>query len=205
MMNKKLATMTLSAAMLLSGTAFGLEFDPKFYVGAEAQYNRLKSADGQEFINKSNGKTLLQKNKLPSVGLLLGSRLNEYFGAELGYTALKQSKNAYQNGNFNVKMHNPYVDALGYIPVSNEVDLIGLVGLGRLSTKVQMKGVNGAAVALTSAQQQAAKTKTGLRLGVGAQYKFDTNVGVRAMVRHQKGNKLIKNVNSVGVGLFYQF
>lgn len=200
-MNKKLASIALSGAMLVSGASFGMDFDPKFYVGAEAQYNKLKG--DKNFSNA--GQSLLRKKNSPGADLFLGTRITENFGAEVGYSVLKRSHNNLTGGQVvNVKMNNPHVDAIGYIPVGNDVELIGSVGLGRLSTKVDNK-VNGVVTALTANDKSLTKTKTGIRLGLGAQYKFSENVGARFMVRHQKGNKIIKNVNSAGLGLFCQF
>jgi hypothetical protein len=200
-MKNKLATLALSGVMLVSGTAFGMDFDPKFYLGGEAQLNKLKN--GQNFQD-TNGKSMIRK-KSPSLGAFLGTRFNEYLGAELGYTALKTSKQTLVNNNtLTVKMRNPYLDVLGYIPVANDVDVIGSIGVGRLQTKTSMKAANNATLQLTSMQHSDAKAKAGVRLGVGAQYKFDTNFGGRVMLRHQKGNKAVKNVDSAGLSLFYQ-
>lgn len=204
-MNMKLATIALSGAMLVSGASFGMDFDPKFYVGAEGQYNKLK---GGKNLEDTKGKSLLRKKTSPGAGLFLGTRVTENFGAELGYSVLKQSHNVDYNNvkglNLDVKMRNPYVDAIGYLPVSNDIDLLGSVGVGRLSTKVTAK-LNGVAQTLTNEQKKLAKSKAGVRFGLGAQYNLTENLGARFMVRHQKGNKTIKNVNSAGLGLFYQF
>ncbi len=208
---KKLAIVGLLGTVLC-GNAMGAEFDPKFYVGAEAQYNKLKK--GQNFVDPANQKSMIRKNT-PGAGVFVGSRLTENLGAEVGYAQLGKSNKTFQkgttalsNGTMNVKMHNIYVDALGYLPVADEVDVIGAVGVGRLTTKTQLKAANGTSLPITTlanVQANDAKSKAGIRLGLGAQYKFDTNIGVRAMVRHQKGNKVVKNVNSANVGLFYQF
>ena len=209
-MRMKLAETIMSGIILMSGAAFGLDLDPSFYVGGELGINRLKNGDNSfkgnnQTFRDANGQYLLRKKSAPSVGLNVGSRITENLGLEVGYSFLRQSKNTYaNNSSFNVKMRNSYVDALGYIPVAENADIIASVGLGRLSTKVQMKSNNVAQV-LSSTQSNDAKTKTGIRLGLGAQYKFDSNLGARFMIRHQKGNKLIKSVNSAGVGLFYQF
>lgn len=191
------------AGIVLSGAAVGMEFDPKFYVGGEAQYNKLKN--DKVLVDKlNNNKSLLRKNT-PGAGLFLGTKLTENFGAELGYAALgKSSRNDRVDNKWTVKMHNTYVDALGYIPVADDVDIMGAVGAGRLSTKLQSRKPDNTLVELSEKDSKSAKTKTGLRLGLGAQYKFDSNFGAR-MIRHQKGNKIVKNVNSAGVGLFYQF
>lgn len=205
-MNMKLATIALSGAMLVSGTSFAMDFDPKFYVGAEGQYNKLKG--GKYFEDTRTGKSLLRKKTSPGAGLFLGARVTENFGAELGYSFLKRSHNVDVGGvkgdNTDVKMRNSYLDAIGYLPVSNEVELLGSVGVGRLSTKVTEKS-NNVVQPLTNEDKKLTKSKTGVRFGLGAQYNLTENVGARFMVRHQKGNKTIKHVNSAGLGLFYQF
>lgn len=203
-MNMKLASIALSGALLVSGASFGLDFDPSFYVGGEAQYNKLK-AGNDKALQGTDGKSLIRKKSSPGAGLFLGTRVTENFGAELGYSVLKKSHNTPVAGRtLDVKMNNPYIDAMGYLPVANDVELIGSVGVGRLSTKVENK-VNGVVQPLSTTNKNLAKSKAGVRLGLGAQYKFSENVGARFMVRHQKGNKIIKNVNSAGLGLFYQF
>ncbi len=203
-MKMKLTAMYMLVAMLSSAAAFGLDIDPKFYVGAEAQYNKLKVSNNSAFLQ--NGKSMITKDKLPGGSLQLGARLTENFGAELGYALFKNSVSnlATANSNIKTKLNNPYIDALGYLPVLNNVNLIGSLGLGRLSTKMEIKN-NGVVTSLTQAQKDAAKAKIGARLGLGAEYLFDANLGARAMVRYQKGNKAVKNVQSMSVGLFYQF
>jgi len=203
-MKMKLTAMCMSVAMLASSTAFGLDIDPKFYVGAEAQYNKLKASNNSAFLQ--NGKSMITKDKLPGGSLQLGARLTENFGAELGYAVFKNSVSnlATANSNIKTKLNNPYIDALGYLPVLNNVNLIGSLGFGRLSTKMEIKN-NGVVTPLTQAQKDAAKSKVGARFGVGAEYLLDANLGARAMVRYQKGNKAVKSVQSMSVGLFYQF
>ncbi len=201
-MKNKLAILALSGVVLVSGSAFGMDLDPKFYVGAEAQINKLKN--GKEFVD-TNNKSKIRKNT-QAAGLILGSRIHENVGVEAGYSLLKRSKSTLVNGStVSVKMRNPHIDALGYVPVSKDIDVIGSVGLGRLSTKVSQKAQDGTAIALTAQEKRDIKAKYGVRLGVGAQYKIDENLGARFMVRHQKGNKVVKNVNSAALGLFYQF
>lgn len=204
-MNMKLASIALSGTLLVSGASFGMDFDPKFYVGAEAQYNNLKAGKALQDTQDNNGKSVFQKKKLPGADMFLGMRLTENFGAEAGYSLLKTSHNTFDSNQvLDVKMRNPHIDAIGYIPVADDVELLGSVGLGRLSTKVEAKN-NGVVQQLDSEGKKLTKAKAGIRLGLGAQYKLTENVGARFMVRHQKGNKTVKNINSAGLGLFYQF
>jgi hypothetical protein len=204
-MNMKLASIALLGATLISGASFGMDCDPKFYVGGEAQQNKLKG--GKYFQDVTTGKSLLRKKTSPGASLFLGTRVTENFGAEAGYSFLKKSHNVdvtNKNNSTTVKMNNTYVDAMGYVPVSNDVELIASVGVGRLSTKVTEKR-NSVVAPLSKEKKELMKSKAGVRFGLGAQCKLTENVGARFMVRHQKGNKTIKSVNSAGLGLFYQF
>ncbi|HXH54300.1 MAG TPA: outer membrane beta-barrel protein [Gammaproteobacteria bacterium] len=214
-MNMKLAGIALSGAMLLSGASFGMDFDPKFYLGAEVQANRYKGAKEVKTtqfgtFEKVNNKPLFGKSG-SGVSAFLGSQFIEYAGIELGYTALSGGKLSikdpgFQNSSLKTKSRNMYADVLGYVPVCEDMDLIGSLGIGRLSSTVKGKiiGPNNARVVATE-NVSLKSSKTGLRLGLGAQYKVTPNVGARFMVRHQKGNKFVKSVNSAGLGLFYQF
>lgn len=212
---KKLVAIILSGSALLSGTALGLDLDPKFYLGAEAQANRYT---GPKEITTPNKARLSTTDNKPLFGrsgstlnLFAGSKLNEYVGIELGYGFLNHQKMksitpGFQTSSLKTKNHNLFADVLGFMPLSTEVDLIGSVGIGRLSSKLCGKVEQRVAGFLVNQENVSMRSrKTGLRLGLGAQYKFNENVGTRLMVRHQKGNNFIKKVNSLGVGLFYQF
>jgi len=218
-MNKKLVSIVMSAATLVSGAVFA-DYDPQFYVGAELQTGHkkglkkipLKSEKKVIILQKTKGDTASPINtKAQGATLFLGSRLNENLGFELGGSRLatQKYKTVKRNGvvqkgvSFSIKNENVYADAMGYLPIDSATDLIGSVGVGRLSTTVSRKDVT---TAVSRAQKYTAKShKMGVRVGVGAQYKFNENVGARVMVRYQQGNKLVKNMTSAGLGMFYQF
>jgi opacity protein-like surface antigen len=221
-MKMKLVTIALSGVMLTSGAALGSDFDPRFYVGAELQGNQFKNPVKE--IKDVNGgistrydnKPFISK-KTASGSLFVGSNLNENFGVELGYVRMgkhrKTWKDTYTRGGVPTssitqklvtKHHNMYADLLGYLPVSDCVDLIGSLGVGRLNSKIVATEANNLQN-LKATLANVKSTKAGIRLGAGAQFKFNENIGARLMLRHQKGNKLVKSVNSAGLGLFYQF
>ena len=215
-MNMKLAGIALSGAMLVSGASFGMDFDPKFYLGAEAQANKYKGAKevktetGLGTIKNPDNKSLFGKSGA-GASAFVGSQFSEYAGVELGYTVLSGTKMSiktpgFEKSSFKTKSRNMYADVLGYVPVCEDIDLIGSLGMGRLSTKMNAKAVGPNAAGVVETTNASLKSsKTGLRLGLGAQYKVTPNVGARFMVRHQKGNQFVKSVNSAGLGLFYQF
>lgn len=206
-MKMKLVSLALLGAMLVSGTAAAVDCDPRFYVGGELQSNTLRF-DKNNFWSVDNGTVNGKTIKKTRIGtdLIVGTRITENFGLEAGYAFLGTTKLQDRDNYYStkVKARNAHIDAMGYVPVSCDVNLIASLGVGRLSTKVTNRE-EGITVPLDAATRKLYKAKTGMRVGLGAEYKIDENVSARLMVRHQKGNKVIKNVNSVGLGLFYTF
>lgn len=188
-MNIKAKILAAAAAGLVIGSAAQANtVDVRPYIGAELSFNMPKYngvVTNPQNIN-------IKKNK-PGFGLNFGARICDYFGIEAGYNQVMKAK----DGSYSGRIHNLYVDGMGYFAASPEIDLIAGVGLGRLKQKIT-------GFSVTSAD--ATKVKTSYRLGVGAEYKFDENIAARLMLRHQKGNKnYLKNMNSVALGVAYTF
>ena len=181
--------------------------ETRFNLGGELSllnkttYSNANTADLNNF-RSSNGdsKLVIRKNK-PGVNVFLGARFNENLGAEVGFGFITKAKGTAQsNRQATNKVSNLYADALGFMPVSSKVDLIGAVGLGRMKSKADVAGATFANKALLN------KAKVGVRVGAGAQYNVNENWGTRAMVRYQKGNKnFLKSNTSVSVGAVYTF
>ncbi len=203
---KKLVTIALSGTMLVSSivAAEGFELDPKVYLGAEVSANRYNSP---KTLTDNKGLTLFRTDNKPLFGKngagvsgFIGTRLNEYAGLEAGYNVLATPKIANANGK--IRANNAYIDAMGYLPIADQIDAIGSLGVGFLSTSVSVNNFN---VAGTNQSFSQKSSKAGVRVGAGLAYKFDDCLGARLMLRYQQGNKHIKNITSAGVGLYYQF
>lgn len=215
-MKIKLTSVALSGVMLLSSAAFAAsaDFDPRLYVGGEIQADKYK---GTKEIKSGN--TTVTNNKgvftktVPAASLVVGSQLNEYCAVEAGATAAssikgklvnKDTAHAFTNASdAKLKSRNIHADVLGFVPVSDQAQLIGSVGVGRLSSKA--KGYTQEKGAAARNDFTSKSSKMGVRVGAGVGLKLDDNVSARLMVRHQEGNKHVKHINSAGVGLFYQF
>src|SRR5580692_2004112 len=94
-MKIKLMTAALSAVMLVSGAAFALDMDPKFYVGGEIQANNQKgpkalTKNGVKFVTP-DGKPIFGKSSA-GASLFFGTKLNEFFGLEAGATGFSRLK-----------------------------------------------------------------------------------------------------------------
>jgi opacity protein-like surface antigen len=107
--------------------------------------------------------------------------------------------------NLTLKQHNIYGDILGYMPVSNEIKLVGALGVGLLSSKYHDNDHISVLGANTTIDFKKTYKKAGMRLGLGAQLAISENIGTRLMARYQKGNKVVKNMTSLALGLFYEF
>ena len=208
MLNKKIMAAAAALCVVTASVANAGSFDEtRFNLGGELSllnkttYSNANTADLNNF-RSSNGdsKLVIRKNK-PGVNVFLGARFNENLGAEVGFGFITKAKGTAQsNRQATNKVSNLYADALGFMPVSSKVDLIGAVGLGRMKSKADVAGATFANKALLN------KAKVGVRVGAGAQYNVNENWGTRAMVRYQKGNKnFLKSNTSVSVGAVYTF
>ncbi len=233
---KKLMMSVVFGGAFISNSAYAiLDFIPSFYTGLEGQYNHY-SAQTQinksgQIISRVNNQPLLSSNGVAG-GIFAGSDLNEYFGIELGYDRFKNNKakdsvpynptlgiynlQGQSTNLFTTRHYNWHVDLLGHYPVAVGVDLLGEVGIGRLSSKINIvsqasastTALTGGATSVINISNSNNSTvkmaEAGIRLGLGAQYKLGS-FGARFMVRYQKGNELVEHFTSAGVGLFFQF
>lgn len=215
-MKNNITAIALSAVMLASGVAYADDFDPKFYVGGELQANRMK---GAKRVKTEQFGELFRQDKKPlfgksgsGAGVMVGTRFCENIGLELGATGfsktkLKFNERAFKDSQIKTKTHNIYGDVMGYLPVSEQIDLIGSVGVGRLTSKIKgnIDEQNRRGTLLAHEKVSMKSSKAGARVGLGVGYNIDKNLSARLMVRNQKGNKFVKSVTSASVGLIYSF
>lgn len=147
----------------------------RFNLGAEAS-----------FINHfSNPRA---KDSKIGANAFVGAQFNKNFGIELGTGFIPSS--TYYSGH-SVKVINYYIDALGLMPITNKIDLIGALGLG--SAQIKWKH--------TSPSYTSHSSRNGVRFGLGGQYHFNESLAVRAMLRDQTH---IDNISAT-LGLIYTF
>ncbi len=183
-MKCKLLAAAAAGALVVGSVSYadGMS-DVRPYVGGELSFNMPKYPAGSDY----------KKNK-PGLGAFVGARICDYFGVEAGYDYVMKAKSKSDSSD-SIKISNLYLDGMGYFAASPEVDLIGAVGIGRIKPKAKDNGGT-----------YYNKAKSGYRLGLGAQYKFDENIAARLMVRYQKGKKeALKSMTSVALGVAYTF
>jgi len=177
-----------------------------FYGGLEVSlinktsYTSADTSDIRKFKTNNTDTKLVVKQSKPGLNAFFGGRLNEYFGAELGYSMIQPAKGTGQPGEATNRVSNLYVDFLWYMPLASQLDLIISVGMGGLKSKASVIGA--------SFQNLSALTrrKISYRAGLGTQYDFTDNWATRGMLRYQKGNPaFLRGDVSLSVGVVYTF
>jgi len=191
------------------------------YIGLEYKQTWMKG--------KGDWANILPKS-YPGASLFVGSRFNENVGIELGYSSTKrkskssstQSLNgvmlnngANVSGSTKVKVYGAYFDINGYLPIDQQFDLIGSVGVALNKAKISY-------ASNLAAGDVSTKSRVLGRLGFGAQAMVNEWVGVRAMARwennsrlHKGGTiqfdnksvpaKIFKDAGSLSLGAFVKF
>ncbi len=212
--------------VVASGTASANFGDFKFYAGAGVDYSNYKKSSSDLGTLKANG--------VGVVVPVLGIKFHENFGLEAGYSfgkKLKYTQNNIEgsniNGNWNVKVRNVYLDLMGFVPVADQFELIGGIGLGRLMFKGDNINFTNVPAGANISSSVNYKNKTSWRVKLGAQYNFTNNFGVRALATYQnvtsKANvninanngavhysesstgKIVKNDKTIGLAAVYTF
>lgn len=140
----------------------------KPYVGASYQYTHI------DYGNDNKG---LAANNLNGADIHAGLNIGKNFGVEAGYNqSLNSTKHNVMGTGLDTKISlgGFTFDALGYLPVTNKIDLIGTAGVALIRERDEVVGV---------ATDTSWKTKG--RIGGGAQYALTDNSNVRLLVRYQ--------------------
>jgi opacity protein-like surface antigen len=192
----------LAAGLLGLAVSGVASADMKFYAGAGLDYAKFGlSKEAKDSVGRARGEV-----KSKGMGLLipiLGVKFNENFGLETGYSFNKKITIKVLNGEADFKVRNFYVDAMGFMPVMDQVELLGGLGIGKVMLK---KGKN-----IDNAEKL--KNSFGFRVKAGAQYNFTNNFGTRVLLTYQTASskykdsseKIVKDMKSIGVAATYTF
>ena len=150
--------------------------------------------------------------------LKLAAKFNKYFGLEGFYQKSGDGKNEtmyedneewgeYGEDKTTISYTAIGVDALGYLPVSQELELLASLGLAQydFESKTSYIGIYG------NYYEEGSEAKDfdslGIRIGIGAQYNITNNFALRAMARYVKMNddEYVKNLTELSLGLRYMF
>ena len=158
------------AACVFAFNANAVELEVKPYVGLDYVYSMSD-------IDKIDGVKLFEED-LNAFAFSAGAKLHQNFGIEMFYQKSEEGEKKFVNGKTNDEYQSYGLDLVGYLPVTEKLDLIGSLGIGYYDVDIKLK-VNAPAVSGDGDDQGA-----GYRLGFGAQYNFTENWGARLMARY---------------------
>jgi opacity protein-like surface antigen len=171
------------------------------YIGFDIgrTYTKLTDTDDEDFF----------KDKNNSISGVIGLKFNKNFGLEAFYQQSDKAKKEYENFTFKGESslkYNAYgIDLQGYIPITQELDLLASLGLAEYNFKA--KGLwesysRGEFLSLDTSEDS-----IGYRFGLGMQYNINQHLALRTMARYVQMDKDedIKHLTEISLGLRYMF
>ena len=208
----------LGAATLATTPALAAAAEPvgTWYLGAGAGQSRGKIDDasvGAVLSGTGATATAITKNESTAMGkAFLGYQFNKYIAAEGGFFRLGQSSfdvTTTPAGTVHGELKNTIgwnFDAVGTLPIiADRFMLLGRVGIQSSKTSDLFSGT-GAAAALRNPTPS--KNLVSYKYGVGAEFDFTRNIGVRGEFERYRVSDGISgklNVNTITASLLYRF
>ena len=161
-------------------TREGFFFSP--YVGADYDYTH--------FTDTPAG----VESDYSGYNLHAGVRFHKNLGIEAGYFATETGEGTVSGFDVETDFEGANIDLMGYLPVSNEFELIGSIGAVYTHGEVSIPNV----VTVKGSDWDA-------RYGLGMQYWFNNNINTRTMVHYSSdanaGSDTV--IGSVGLNLHF--
>ena len=187
-MKKFTAALFGSFIVATATSSVALADDSGFYVGANLGL-------GKPDINTTNGTS---KSSSAVGGVILGYKFNKYIGVEGQYTGVGKVTDKV---NGTAKGDAASLSAIGFLPLNDEFNLYGKLGVAHTKTTVS-----------SSLAPMNDATRTAVTYGLGGEYNFNKNIGMRlgwdhynAAVDMTGSNKNNANANVINVGAIYNF
>lgn len=172
----------------------------RLYVGLGFGYNKYNLSKAfKSAIELPTNRGSIKGRGADLLVPVLGIKFPENYGVEFGYQY--QSKLKFKGVTpGNLRLRNAYVDSMGYMPISNRVDLIGGLGIGCASIKENS--------ALQAMGNGGKYRKLGFRAKIGAQYYLSSNCSYRGILGYQRigdhsGKQSIKSVQYLHLDFTY--
>jgi len=150
---------------------------------------------GKPNVNTPNGE---DKNSSAVGGVVLGYKFNKYLGVEGEYTGIGKVTDKVSG---TVKGDAASIAAIGFLPLNDEFNLYGKLGVATIKTKVS-----------SSLAPMNDDTRTSVTYGLGGEYNVNKNIGIRlgwdhysAAVKDVTSSKDNFGANVVSVGAVYNF
>jgi opacity protein-like surface antigen len=151
----------------------------------------------------------LVKDKNNSISGVIGLKFNKNFGIEAFYQQSDKAKKSVGYDTFHLNTSWQYkaygVDFLGYLPVSQDFELLASLGLAQYDIKAK-DSVHAYGIDATFSEKYS-EDSLGYRLGLGLQYNINQHLALRAMAHYIQLDKDedIKHLTEISLGLRYMF
>lgn len=192
MFNKTKISMLSVFALTMAVSSAGYAYDLKPYVGAGYTYTDVELNHHFDAVAETD---------YHSAFIAAGVQPHQNWGLEMFYQASKEESKSIAGL---VKNKTDFqaigLDALGYLPVHQRVNLIGSVGLGHYRFHTDADGF----VSLSETEKN-----LGWRFGAGVQYQLTDNLALRGMARYvmldTDSGDVVDRMMDVSVGAYWQF
>ncbi len=203
MLKKILITsvLTASACAIMNANA---ALPVGLYVSGQAGYadTHMKSR-----LSSSTGIALANDGLAGRIAL--GYKITPNFGLEVGYLQLSEGKSNFPQDTQYNKQHAIDVAAKGMLPITQNVNIYGKLGVAYLTTELK-KDATDKGIPISTDLNQAegiAKHKWAPEVAVGMGYDITPNVTVDTSLTHIQpmGNNRPGNIDFLAVGVSYNF
>ena len=214
------ALSAISLALLASQAAFAADepfvnpdwANSAWYIGGSVGAARA-TIDQQRIQSAltANGSTMTSFAKdekdAPAYKLLVGKQLNRYFAIEAGYFDLGKfgfnavTSDGTLNGQAGFRGVN--LDLVGQLPLTERFSLLGRIGADYVKTSTHFTGNRLNAMTAPNASEK----KSGIKAGLGLEYKFTEALAMRGEVERHRVNDAVGNrgdVDMISLGLVYK-
>ena len=171
-MNKKLSIIFAAALFVVATTAARADdwtsnLHP--YIGADYQFMHYDYSN----VAGINGNSVLPQS-LSAGDVHVGVRPFKYVGAELGYFLTNEPSKTTDGISAKIRGQGGTLDLLGYLPIYNQLDLIGTAGVLWDDAKLTVTGLG-----------SYSKSEIDGRFGGGLQINLTPNINIRGLARYQ--------------------
>lgn len=203
-MRIKIAIQLLGTLVCVTSLAHADEWIDNTYVGLDLQKTNIhfKAHNGVHYPD-------IYRKAYTGMSVYVGYNIDAIWGAELGYVTTGDKnrivssttdENVSITGNSSAKLHQWFLDAVGYYEIYDNIGALGTVGLEktRFIAKDHLT---------TSAKVQGSANSMGLRFGVGVKYDLTHNLAARVMLRYSFSDlkKTAQTFGTYNIGLTYLF
>ncbi len=184
------------------------------YIGIDVASSKIKFGD-DEWIKDYEGGDNYFDDGNTSVSFVVGAKFNKHFGLEAFYQKSGDGESEveyddidyYGEDKTSINYTAMGIDAIGYFPVNQEVEILASLGLAQYDFESKVSYVEYSYGDSYEGEESKDFDSLGIRLGIGAQYNITDHVSLRAMARYAKMNddEYIKSLMELSLGLRYMF